>query len=78
LSKRCKRVRRGFNSEYKFGHIKVHGDDVETEVPVKNKASHPHDALQYLALGSSDYRELRGRESRVGPRVEETVWDPHG
>lgn len=78
LSPRCKRLRRGFNSEYRFGHVKKHGDQVETEVPVKNKASHPHDALQYGALGSSDYRELRGRQSNRGQTVEEVSWDPHG
>jgi len=78
LSPRCKRLRRGFNSEYRFGEMKKHGDKIDAEVPVKNKASHPHDALQYVALGSSDYRELRGRESRKGPTIVETEWNPHG
>lgn len=78
LSPRCKRIRRGFNSEYRFGEEKRHGDVVDTDVPVKNKASHIHDANQYLCLGSSDFRELKARESRRGPPVEETSWNPHG
>jgi len=78
ISKKCRRLRRGFNSEYRFGTEKKHGDEVDTEAPVKNKASHPHDANQYLCLGTSDFQEVKARQSRRGPRVEETTWDPLG
>jgi hypothetical protein len=59
---RCPVLRRGFNSGYRWAKTKVHGSEVLSERPVKDGYSNPHDALQYLALGSCDYHELMHRE----------------
>lgn len=49
LSPRCKVLREGFNRGYRYGVIQTTG--AFRNRPEKNKFSHPHDALQYLALG---------------------------
>lgn len=49
LSPRCKVLREGFNRGYRYGVIQTTG--TFRNRPEKNKFSHPHDALQYLALG---------------------------
>lgn len=49
LSPRCKVLREGFNRGYRYGVIQTTGG--YRNRPEKNKFSHPHDALQYLALG---------------------------
>lgn len=52
IDKRCKTLRKGFQGGYKYKRIQVGGsDDRFRDVPDKDKYSHPHDALQYLALG---------------------------
>lgn len=49
LSPRCKMLRKGFNSHYRYR--KRRGQDAGTDpVPEKNEFSNPHDALQYLVL----------------------------
>jgi len=78
LDPRCKVLRRGFNSGYRFPKVKSHGDEHAGSDPVKNDYSHPHDALQYDMLGSGDWRELRGRQNNKGKTIVETTWDPHG
>jgi len=51
----CPVVRKGFNGEYKYRKIQATGrEEVYTEKPLKNKYSHPHDAVQYLCLGFID------------------------
>lgn len=77
LDPSCLTLRRGFMNGYRYAATKTHGDDVESPDPVKNKFSHPHDALQYLCLGASDYRIVRGLKARSGPPKEEIEWDPH-
>lgn len=49
LSPKCKVLREGFNRGYRYGVIQTTG--AFRSRPEKNKFSHPHDALQYLALG---------------------------
>lgn len=49
LSPTCKMLRKGFNREYKYGQVQTTGQYKSR--PEKNLWSHPHDALQYLALG---------------------------
>ena len=46
LDPSCKVLRKGFVSGYYFRRIQVSYDKF-TELPCKNKFSHPHDALQY-------------------------------
>lgn len=46
----CKVLRKGFNGGYKYRRIQVTGEERYADEPVKNAYSHPHDALQYVAL----------------------------
>lgn len=48
----CSVLRKGFNGGYKYRRIQVTGEDRYTDEPMKNAYSHPHDALQYVALES--------------------------
>lgn len=52
MSAVCKVLRKGFNGGYQLRRIQVAGDARFTSVADKNKFSHPHDALQYLAQGA--------------------------
>lgn len=48
----CAVLRKGFNGGYKYRRIQVTGEERYTDEPMKNAYSHPHDALQYVALES--------------------------
>lgn len=61
LSPLCRVLRRGFNSDYRFKKRPSGGFEDRAE---KNEASHPHDALQYAALDSTDFAVLMGRAKR--------------
>jgi hypothetical protein len=50
LSPRCRVLRKGFNSHYKFELVGTGRNAVPALKPKKNLHSNPHDALQYLAL----------------------------
>jgi hypothetical protein len=50
LHPRCKMLRKGFNGGYKLRRIQLAGSEKFSEKADKNKFSHPHDGLQYLAL----------------------------
>ncbi|WP_448207280.1 hypothetical protein [Azospirillum sp. sgz302134] len=63
LSPRCTVLRKGFNSGYAYKRIRSAGGETYTEEPAKNAFSHPHDALQYAALGGgAGYAALLGRD----------------
>lgn len=49
LSPTCKILRKGFNGGYQFERVQVAGDARYKDKPMKNRYSHPHDGLQYLA-----------------------------
>lgn len=49
LSPKCRILRKGFLGGYQFERIQVSGDARYKDSPKKNRYSHPHDALQYLA-----------------------------
>jgi len=49
VDKRCKYVRKGFNGGYQYRKLAVSGTDRYTEKPDKNRYSHIHDAVQYVA-----------------------------
>ena len=59
ISPECKVLRKGFNGGYKYNRIQISGDERYRDVPDKNRFSHPHDALQYIAMTAlaSDERE---------------------
>lgn len=50
LDPRCKVLRKGFLSEYKFDEMRSSQSDIFKDKPAKNEYSHPHDALQYAML----------------------------
>lgn len=63
----CTALRKGFNGGYKYRRIQISGEDRFTDEPVKNKYSHPHDALQYVALeaGGGQATQSPGRKPKV-------------
>jgi hypothetical protein len=63
LSPNCKTLRKGFNGAYKYRRLQIAGEERFTEKPDKNEFSHPHDALQYVAL------RLRGGAPRKTGRL---------
>lgn len=50
VDRKCKMIRRGFQGGYRFRKLQVSGDRY-SESPEKNQYSHPHDSLQYIAMG---------------------------
>jgi len=48
--KGCPTLRRGFAKDYVYKRLAVSGEERYKDVPDKNMSSHPHDALQYIAL----------------------------
>lgn len=51
LSRRgCPILRKGFAKDYVYKRIAVSGDERYKDTPDKGMSSHPHDALQYIAL----------------------------
>lgn len=51
LHPRCKVLRKGFQGRYQYKRLKVAGAEERfQDTPDKNAWSHPHDALQYIAV----------------------------
>lgn len=73
LSPNCTTVRRGFNGGYRYERMRVSGIEARfRDTPTKDKYSHPHDALQYLAL---DLREnLNPTRARAVESVSAGGW----
>jgi hypothetical protein len=46
----CKMLIKGFRGGYRYERVKASGSARYKDKPVKDKFSHPHDAMQYLAL----------------------------
>ena len=46
---------------HKYRRIKVSGEERFTDEPMKNKYSHPHDALQYAAMESGGIQALQSQ-----------------
>ncbi len=59
ISPTCKVIIRGFEGGYAYRQLNVSGETRYTAEPDKNRFSHPHDALQYLARAAmpSNLRE---------------------
>lgn len=77
LSPKCKILRKGFNGGYHFRKMLVPGEAKYTLEPDKNRYSHPHDALQYLALHYHNPGSNAGRRSgaTAGTRSRHEVAD---
>lgn len=56
-------IRKGFLGGYRHRRVQVAGDARYKDEPDKNRYSHPHDALQYAALGTIEVGQASG--SRV-------------
>jgi hypothetical protein len=50
INPRCSVLRKGFNGRYHYERLKTSGPARYKDRPYKDQYSHPHDALQYLAL----------------------------
>lgn len=51
LDPSCSLIRKGFNGGYRYDRLQISGSTARyKDRPVKDKFSHPHDALQYLCL----------------------------
>jgi hypothetical protein len=70
----CHVLRKGFLDGYKYNRVQISGEDRFKDEPDKNEYSHPHDALQYLCLGSgggiiqqerADQQLIQGRAAAV-------------
>lgn len=65
ISRTCRVLRKGFNSDYKFKRKRVAGTaDYEENPDKKYPVADVHDALQYGALDDGGYEEVIGREQR--------------
>lgn len=77
LSQRCRMLRRGFNSGYRYKRHERRGEVREEPKPEKTDESHPHDALQHGVTGYFG-RSLvtnigRARSSRSGRQTAGSV-----
>jgi hypothetical protein len=46
----CPALVKGFIKDYMFDRVQISGEERYKDKPKKNKASHPHDGLQYICL----------------------------
>ncbi|WP_418131458.1 hypothetical protein [Variovorax sp. 278MFTsu5.1] len=68
LSPECPTLREGFNGGYHYRRLKTNTSDVRfLEAPEKNVFSHPHDALQYLAMKA--YRPQATKRPRSSSHI---------
>jgi len=67
ISPKAKTIRAGFLGGYRYQRVRVSGEERFKDQPEKNKYSHPHDALQYLAMlaagGVQTIDDLAGRSN---------------
>ena len=81
LDPSCKTLRQGFRSGYQYRRLAVSGEARYEEKPSKNKFSHPHDALQYMALGAGEGRNVVGRNKPAQQTIAKrdfSIWDMRG
>lgn len=72
ISSKCVTARKGFLGDYYYPRQKIITDERYKEEPDKNYASHPHDALQYIALhyrGDFDTSQKRNDVSLIGNTI---------
>lgn len=68
LSPRCRMLRKGFASHYRYAAAKVGGESRTSDTPEKNDWSNPHDALQYALLGlKGRFGTIQGRRDPSAP-----------
>lgn len=77
LSPRCRVLRKGFNSHYRYRRQQIAAGRYDDK-PDKNPWSHVHDALQYPLLGGGEYAEVSGRAEAArggAPEVVDSEYD---
>ena len=52
ISPHCRVLIKGYETGYAYRQLNISGEEKYTEMPDKNRYSHPHDANQYLCLGA--------------------------
>jgi hypothetical protein len=79
VSPDCNYLIKGFRAGYCYRRISSGGAPRYETSPVKNKYSHPHDALQYLFLGAGEGRALTQSRSNSAPKGKaKTKWSVFG
>lgn len=73
ISPTCRVLRKGFNGGYKYNRIQVAGDERYRDIPDKNRFSHIHDALQYIAMTALDFDERSKAMSQYQNQSSTTV-----
>lgn len=74
LSTKCRMLRKGFLGGYQYKRIQTNGGKFK-DTPDKNEYSHPHDALQYLALA---FEEKKKRDDKAKARGKKAAHDTRG
>lgn len=73
MSAKCEVLREGFNGQYYYHKLSLsHDHSRYREEPEKNMHSHPHDALQYIALHYFQYFEYgqsANEKNHLSPRI---------
>ena len=64
VSPRCRVIRKGFNSGYRYRRMQVPGPARFEDKPEKNMYSHPLEALEYGLLGGGEGLAVTGRADR--------------
>lgn len=73
----CPKLRRAFNSGYRFGDTTTYGDEILSGEPIKNEYSHPMEAGQYGTMRLLGMRHITGRPKRErAPEVPSVDFDP--
>jgi len=68
-------TRKGFLGDYHHRRLAVVGEERYQETPNKNKASHPHDACQYISSKFCEY-ELREKKLKQNENIYKSVTNP--
>ena len=79
LSPACAVIRAGLGGMYFYGEVKL-GDGRFTEEPIKDRYSHPIDALEYALMEQGGFEEAVGRVGQgmrqpAGPRQIQAITD---
>lgn len=72
VSPTCPVLRKGFTGGYHYKSVASSNGAYSKDTPNKNKYSHVHDAMQYLALGGGEYEVALGKtraERREAARI---------
>lgn len=82
ISPRCKVLRKGMNSGYRYRRFLLAGENRYDEKPDKNEFSHVMDGLQYALLGGGEFFEVRKRQAaarhQARPIIARHQFDPLG